>query len=239
MKYNGYSIEINPQNLKAIAIHHNNTSPTTTSKMPDIKEAEKNTVLLIRHLFRKKGKWSEVNSYNLHRFLFLFIQLNKIWNTETNISIDFNSTNAKEMTGGGCYIPNLNTIQLTFPSVMTALHEFKHKLQHVYPNYKPLSSISIDKIIEPDAIMWSHAIFKLAFPKLYERNIANKKFFQIPNVLFPLKIFDKPTLKAINDVLNTEGIKIYSQENSLLVNIKPPNPNVKPTRVRVSLNKKQ
>lgn len=234
-----YSIEINPAEFKAIAIYNNPND--TFSRMPDIEDAEKKTIALVRGLFKGKGKWNELSSYNLHRFIFLLLKLNEIWNVHTNISIDFSATITKEITGGGCYIPNLNTIQLTFPSVMTALHEFKHKLQHTYPNYKPMS-ISIDKMIEPDAIMWSHAVFKLALPKLYESNLVGRKFFQIPNVLFPLKVFDEPTLKRIYEILKTEGIKIYAQDNSLLMSIKPTgNGNSSlftSVKIRAGLNKK-
>lgn len=217
-----YTVNINGQNMQAVLMYsgRGSTGESTLSE-EFIKRAEKETVLLVQALFKGRGKWNETNEYNLKRFLFLFHKLNEIWNVNTNVNIDFSPSaiSSKHTNGGGCYMPNFNTIQLVFPSVMTALHEWKHRLQHVYPDYKPSERISIDRIIEPDAIMWSHAIFKLALPKMYERNIVDRKFFQIPNVLFPLKIFDRETLDRINNILNTEGIKIYSQEGSLLASI--------------------
>jgi hypothetical protein len=66
---------------------------------------------------------------------------------------------------------------------MTSLHEWKHALQHRFKDYRYKNDP------EADATTWSHTIFRLALPKLYERSLASGKFFHRPADAYPLHLF--------------------------------------------------
>jgi len=79
-----------------------------------------------------------------------------------NVKLEFiNDAYAYKVTGGGIYIPDKNKIMLFKISLMTFLHEFAHIF------FKD----------ERRAQLWSHKAFYYSFPKLYLRNVKEKKFF--------------------------------------------------------------
>lgn len=76
--------------------------------------------------------------------------------------------------GGGLYIhAPMKHLVLLRPSIMTLIHEFKHVLQYQCEEY---GCYKEDK--EEDAVLWSHTIFKLAFPERYEK--SKKYFYHTP-----------------------------------------------------------
>lgn len=213
----------------SIKLIQENNPPSTQTQNNNIndtflKNAEIQTIELVKDLFKGKGKWNEINQYNLQRFFTFFKKLDEIWQIKTNICIDFSphAINNKNSNGGGSYHPGLNMLLLNFPSLMTALHEWKHRIQFAYPKYSVVNSPSIDinSIIEPDAIIWSHTIFEIALPILYKKNISKGKFSQIPNNIFPLKIFNEEIKNQILKKQQEEGIKILNPLGQTIYHIK-------------------
>ena len=71
------------------------------------------------------------------------------------------------MTGGGCYFPSERKIYLYKISLMTFLHEIAH---------------AIMDLSEEKAVLWSHKVFYLAFPRLYMANVRKGRFFHIVSI---------------------------------------------------------
>jgi hypothetical protein len=68
------------------------------------------------------------------------------------------------MSGGGYYVPSERKIYLYKISLMTFLHEVAH---------------AIMGLSEEKAVLWSHKVFYLAFPRLYMANVRKGRFFHI------------------------------------------------------------
>jgi len=130
---------------------------------------EQPTIEVVKKYFNKKGNWTKTNYENAIRFYNLFIELNRIYELKTNLIIDFGNPQSF-FTGGGMYVHRTNTIHLFRPSLMTALHEWRHRLQ--YSNY--CKNVK-DK--EKNAVLWSHRIFEQALPNTYKKANSENKFF--------------------------------------------------------------
>lgn len=173
-----------------------------------LRKSEKYTIIIVYAIFNESTDWHIPNKFNAKKFLFLYKKLDQIWKTKTKVNIDFHNSKMYQETGGGLFSTNTNTIHLYHPCVLTALHEWKHKLQQVYPYY------NFDTNMEKDAIRWSHTIMKLALPDVYRQNLLSGKYPNAPEYLFPLKIFNSNKLIKI-DELSNKILERFIQKNDL------------------------
>ncbi len=127
---------------------------------------EENTINLLKTILKNNTKLLAPETY-----FKITESLKQIWNTEVNLYVDFSAIHKCMLMGGGCYSPELKTISLFIPSILVLLHEFKHHLQIVYPQYTKISNPEID------AILWSVTITKLANPKHYQKMLINNTIF--------------------------------------------------------------
>ena len=95
-----------------------------------------------------------------------------VWGVKVNLVLKFDDSVNGAMTGGGNFQPHTNTIFLYKASLMTALHEFKHVIRCAYPMYNK-------GISEEDAVSWSHTVFYLAMPRLYQQSLDKGYFIHI------------------------------------------------------------
>jgi len=99
-------------------------------------------------------------------------RLNSLYGIEVEISFYPDPLNYRA-TGGGRYSAEERKIYLYKASLMTFLHEYAHAIHHQkYRNEyrKP----------EEFSILWSHKVFKNFLPRLYKKNIKERKFFHSP-----------------------------------------------------------
>lgn len=143
-------------------------------------DKEKKTIALTKMYFKKTGFWREPKEIQKRIMEEFYRKLMIVWQVGCSLECSFGSNSGYARTGGGQYFAPINTIFLYKASLMTSLHEFKHKLQHSNPEYTRCGHP------EEDAQQWSHTIFKLALPYLYERSLREGKFLHSPNNDFPL-----------------------------------------------------
>jgi hypothetical protein len=87
--------------------------------------------------------------------------------------------------GGGQYNLESDTITLHTTSIMTFLHEFRHKLQNHFDVFTDLRRGKM----EVDARSWSHSLFFWATPLIYTKSRNNKRFAHRLAVVMSIKSF--------------------------------------------------
>jgi len=168
---------------------------------------EKQTITLIKILFLKKVKTKNEIKPKFEEF---FKEMQKIWQCNVKFSIDFCNKEMQTKTGGGCFNLQENTIYLFSPSIIIALHEWKHKLQTIYSDY--IQTINL----EQDAIVWSHTICRTALPVFYKKNFQEKEINSYLQQNQQNFLYTQKTRKQIKDtIFNTlEKMMIENTNNT-------------------------
>lgn len=164
---------------------------------------EQATINLTRDTFRMTGFWRK-NQEEQQEVISAFLNgLKEIWEIQFEVELNFSNEVMASLTGGASYIHEPPKLIVYKPSVMTLLHMFKYVLRYLVPDYP-----TVDGEANMDSAIWSHTIFKLAMPVLYEKNIQNGTFMIQTEAWFPLEGMEFP---------ETEGATTMGSQKSVAV----------------------
>lgn len=128
--------------------------------------AQKETVESVVKRFVKQNKGVKAKD----RIRFLHADLCRTWRVAVGLKFEEKNYERLLVTGGSELDLNTFTIKLYLVSLVVYLHEFKHALQFLYPEYRQFESP------EEDAFAWAFAVIKEGFPRYYE-TLKNSGFF--------------------------------------------------------------
>lgn len=128
-------------------------------------------VSIVLKYFKSRGFWKKTYQEQEEVLIQCMKELNSLCEVDFKLVCDFTNVERYQETGGG--IAHGKKMVLFKPSLMTFLHEYRHLL------VKNGICESVDEDKECDSRKWSHTIFKLALPKLYEKNVKEGKFKHI------------------------------------------------------------